>query len=475
VSAERVGIVGLGLLGRGIAACFLGHGFEVVAFARSRQRQAEARPHIERMIGELVDQAGFDTRLRTDWPSRYQPATDFAALRGCSLVVESVVEDLAAKREVYDSIEPQVSPEMVIASNSSALPISLLQQGRRHPERFLGMHWAEPAHATRFLELIAGEQTSEPALQTAAALARRLGKDPSLCRKEMPGFIVNRMGYALYREALHLLEAGVADAETIDRSMRNALGLWATLCGPFRWMDLTGGPELYAKAMAPVLPTLSKADQLPAQLRKLVDSGARGIANGRGFFNYTPQEAQEWEDLYRRHAWRVTRLQNEYFPMPNKQPPSTEREQKLESLGYPLNRQAPEGPLVDAVAIAGNLVYASGQVPFDGNKLLACGKVPSQIGVEEATRAAALCAANVLRAVRARLGSLERIQRVLRLTGYVNADPGFTDCHLVVNGASNLVREVFGEAGRHARTALGLAQLPLGASVGVEMIFQLKD
>jgi 3-hydroxybutyryl-CoA dehydrogenase len=314
-NAQRVGVVGLGLLGRGIAACFLGHGFEVVAFARSDQRQAEARLQIERMIGELIDQAGFDPRLRTDWPSRYLPATDLAALSGCSFVVESVVEDLAAKREVYDGLEPQVSAETVIASNSSALPISLLQEGRRHPERFLGMHWAEPAHATRFLELIAGGQTSESALQTAAALARRLGKEPSLCRKEMPGFIVNRMGYALYREALHLLEAGVADAETIDQAMRNALGLWASFCGPFRWMDLTGGPELYAKAMTPVLPTLSNAAQPPPLLRKLAESGARGIINGRGFYNYTPQEAQQWEELYRRHAWRVSQLQNECFPI----------------------------------------------------------------------------------------------------------------------------------------------------------------
>jgi 3-hydroxybutyryl-CoA dehydrogenase len=329
MSAERVGVVGLGLLGRGIAACFLGHGFEVVAFARNEQRQAEARPQIERMIGELIDQAGFDPRLRAEWPSRYLPAAEFAALRGCSFVTESVVEDLAAKREVYDGLEPQVSAETVIASNSSALPISLLQQGRQHPERFVGMHWAEPAHATRFLELIAGGQTSESALQTAAVLARRLGKEPSLCRKELPGFIVNRMGYALYREALHLLEAGVADAETIDRAMRNALGLWATFCGPLRWMDLTGGPELYAKAMVPVLPTLSNASQPPPLLRKLADSGARGIANGRGIFNYTPQEAQQWEELYRRHAWRMTQLQNEYFPMYGEELPLAERDQKL--------------------------------------------------------------------------------------------------------------------------------------------------
>lgn len=153
----------------------------------------------------------------------------------------------------------------------------------------------------------------------------------------------------------------------------------------------------------------------------------------------------------------------------------SEREDKLNALGYPIERTTPEGALVDALAVAGNILYASGQVPFDGDRLVSKGKVPSQVGVADATAAAALCAANVLRAVRARIGSLDRIARVVRITGYVNADPDFTDCHLVINGASQLIRDVFGEAGRHARTALAMAQLPLGASVEVEMIFQLAD
>ena len=152
----------------------------------------------------------------------------------------------------------------------------------------------------------------------------------------------------------------------------------------------------------------------------------------------------------------------------------SERDSKLESLGYPLDRTTPEGKLVDGLAIVGDILYASGQVPFDGDKLVSIGKVPSQISVADATKAAALCAANVLRAVRKHVGSLDVIERVVRITGYVNSDPTFTEHHLIINGASQLVRDVFGEAGRHARTALGMAQLPLGASTEVEMIFQLK-
>lgn len=150
------------------------------------------------------------------------------------------------------------------------------------------------------------------------------------------------------------------------------------------------------------------------------------------------------------------------------------RDQKLQELGYPLDRAPAEGSLVDALSIVGDIIYASGQVPFDGDQLTSIGQVPTTVSEEEATKAAALCAANVLRAVRRKFGSLDAIERIVRLTGYVNSSPEFTRQHIIINGASQLVRDVFGEQGRHARTALGLAQLPLGSSVEVEMILQLK-
>lgn len=154
---------------------------------------------------------------------------------------------------------------------------------------------------------------------------------------------------------------------------------------------------------------------------------------------------------------------------------SHDRGSKLEALGYPLDQTTPEGALVEAVHLDGTAAYASGQVPFSNGELISQGKVPSQIGVDEAQRAAALCAANVLRAIHAKVGSLDMIESVVRVTGYVNADPDFTDAHLVINGASQLIRDVLGDAGKHARTALGVAQLPLGASTEVEMIVRLKS
>jgi 3-hydroxybutyryl-CoA dehydrogenase len=308
-----VAVVGLGLLGRGIAASLLGHGFRVIAVESDEAQRTRAEDHITLMIAEMIDLGGADPGLRSEWLRRYVPTPGFEPLTDCAFVVESVTEEPAIKQQAFEAIEAVVGANVVIASNTSSIAISQLQQGLKNPGRLVGMHWAEPAHATRFMELIRGAQTSTEALETAAAIARRLGKEPCICQQDIPAFIVNRLGYAMYREALHLLETGVADVETIDLAVRNGLGLWASLCGPFRWIDLSGGPEVYAPALQRVLPTLSKADDIPASMQALAESGARGTANGRGFFQYTPEEARHWDELYRRHAWRVAQMQNEYF------------------------------------------------------------------------------------------------------------------------------------------------------------------
>jgi 3-hydroxybutyryl-CoA dehydrogenase len=314
-NSECVAVVGLGLLGRGIAACFLAHGFRVIGIERTAGQHDEARQQLALMMGELIEFGGFDKKLRDEWQTRYTAAQDFESVKECSFIVESVTEDIAAKEAVFDELESRVSSSIVIATNTSAIPISQLQQRRKVPARFVGMHWAEPAHATRFMELVRGAQTSDETLQVTAAMARRLGKEPCICQKDIPGFIVNRIGYAMYREAMNVMQSGVADANTIDTAMRNAFGLWASVCGPLRWIDITGGPALYAKAMAHVVPSLYALPDVPKPIQKLADEGACGITNGKGFYNYTEEEARHWEELYRNHAWRVSKMQNEYFPL----------------------------------------------------------------------------------------------------------------------------------------------------------------
>ena len=310
---QSIAVVGLGFLGRGIATCLLGHGLMVVGYSRSADSLARARQQIGDGLDELVRYANFDGAILDQWQDLYHDTQNLADCQDCDFVIESVAEDLEVKRTVYAELEQAVDPQTPIASNTSSMPVSLLQQTLAHPERLLGMHWAEPAHATRFLEIVRGDLTDQRTVDRTLALARQCGKDPCVLQRDIPGFIVNRLAYAMYREAAYLVEQGVADVETIDRSFRNACGLWATCCGPFQWIDLTGGPALYAKAMAQVLPTLSNATDVPQLFVDLAESGAQGVSNGQGFYRWTESEAEQAEALFRRHAWNVHNQMNEYF------------------------------------------------------------------------------------------------------------------------------------------------------------------
>ncbi len=151
-----------------------------------------------------------------------------------------------------------------------------------------------------------------------------------------------------------------------------------------------------------------------------------------------------------------------------------DRLERLESLGYPLDDVPAPGGLYKPVTVIDTTAYVSGAVPVAQGHLQFAGKVPSDLDLATAQRAAALCAANNLRMACQALGSLDRIARVLRLTGFVNSEPDFTNQHLVINGASELLREVFGDSGIGARSAVGVAQLPLGSAVETELILEIR-
>ncbi len=311
-NTQTVGLAGLGFLGRGIAACLLAHGYRVVAWTTGRDTHEQARDYIAMALREMEAHQVVSQEIATTWETRYLRASEFDAFAECSFVIESVTEDLGIKQSVFDRIEAAVGPAVPIASNTSALPISLLQRTRKNPERFLGMHWAEPAYATRFLELIRGEQTGDEAMHQAISLAEAVDKDPAVVQRDVPGFIANRLGYAMYREAIHLLESGVADVETIDRAFRNACGLWATFCGPFRWMDITGGPALYAKVMQTILPDLASSPELSQTMQQKLAAGELGVQDGQGFYKYDSSAEALWAGKLHAHAWTVWDLQKRY-------------------------------------------------------------------------------------------------------------------------------------------------------------------
>jgi len=305
-----IGVVGLGLMGNSIIACLLAAGHPVVGVTRSLSKRRNTRRHLQSILRQMkrekllsYDPAQVLKKLRI--------TEDFADLRECQVVIETVLEDLQVKYEVFRKIEAIVSPETIIGSNTSALPVTLLQKGAGHPERFMGIHWGEPAHVLRFMEIICGDQTDLRFVERARALAERWGKEPSVVRRDVRGFLTNRCMYAMLREAFYLVESGYATIEDVDRSLRNDYGYWITLAGPFRFMDLTGVPA-YMRVMEHLLPDLCCSTEVPKLMREVVDSGALGVANAKGFYKYTPQEARRWEKRFLRFTYDIRALAQKY-------------------------------------------------------------------------------------------------------------------------------------------------------------------
>lgn len=305
-----VGVAGLGLMGTSITACLLAAGHPVTAVESKAERRATARRRLSALLSEMSREGLFRGQAG-DALGRFQSSGDVACLDGSGLVIEAIYESLEQKRELLKSIEATVSPKTPIGCNTSAIPISLLQQSARNPKRILGIHWAEPAHTTRFLEVICGKETSQALARRVAAQARYWGKEPTLVRRDIRGFITNRCFYALLREALYLVDQGYATVADVDRSLRNDLGYWITFAGPFRYLDLTGIPA-YDAVATDLFPELSNAKEVPAPLRRLAKTGARGVANSRGFYKYGPGQAERWEKLFLEFSYRIRALAQDY-------------------------------------------------------------------------------------------------------------------------------------------------------------------
>ena len=311
----KVGIVGMGLMGSSIASCLLAAGHRVVGVEPDAARLNKAPRRVLALLQGLKEERLLESDPR-ELLAKLKISTDYNLLRDRQIVVESVVEDLDIKRRVIREIEKVVPSDTLIGSNTSAIPPTLLQRDALHPERVLGIHWGEPAHVTPFMEIICGKSTRPAFAQRALGFARQLGKEPSLLRKDVRGFITNRVMYAMLREAFHLVETGVASIADVDRSLRNDLGYWITFAGPFRFMDLTGIPA-YGAVMRDLFPDLDCSQKVPRLMLKKLKSGARGVSNAKGFYNYTPSEAKTWEDLFLKFSFEIRGLARKYRALVN--------------------------------------------------------------------------------------------------------------------------------------------------------------
>lgn len=285
VTTERiVGVIGAGTMGAGIAHIAAQSGFVVETLDSSPDVVRKAYDGIRERVDSQVQKGRLPQHERDAIVGRLRVAEGFGCLKGAELVIEAAPEDLALKRKVLAEAEGVLDNGAVLATNTSSLSIAKLSEGLRRPERFIGIHFFNPAPVMNLTELIRGPQTSDHTLTLAVAFSNALGKTP-IKVKDSPGFVVNRVARPFYLEALSLLESGFADVRTIDAAMREVGGY---RMGPFELLDLIGLDVNLAVTTSVYEGFNRPARFAPSAIQKrLVEQGRVGRKTGRGFYDYS--------------------------------------------------------------------------------------------------------------------------------------------------------------------------------------------
>jgi len=211
------------------------------------------------------------------------------AVEEAEVVFEAVPEDLNVKRRLFESLVPYVKEGTVVASNTSTFPLGQLAADLPYGHRMVVAHFFQPAHIVPLVEVVRGPETEETAVASMMGLLTELGKVPVLLKKDIPGFLVNRLQAAVLREACYLLDSGAADAAEIDQAMREGAGLRWALQGPFEITDF-GGIDVWEKVAERLFPDLSAERNVPKTIARLREAGNLGVKSGRGWYEYGDTE-----------------------------------------------------------------------------------------------------------------------------------------------------------------------------------------
>jgi len=280
-----VGVVGGGLMGVGIATRFALAGMPALVVEASGERAAGIPLVAQDILAQLLDAGVIDGARRDAALARLRVTADLAALAAAPVVIEAIPENLQAKHALYAQLEAVVAPGAIIASNTSGFPPDQLSAHMGAPGRFLVAHFWNPPHAIPLVEVVPGSATDPDAVERIVRLLDRAGAEPVVLKAAIPGFIGNRLQFAVLREALHIVRSGAATPETVDAVMKACLGRRYSIMGPFESADL-GGLHTLLGIGANLMPELAKDEEVLALMREHVDKGELGAASGQGFYTW---------------------------------------------------------------------------------------------------------------------------------------------------------------------------------------------
>ncbi|QWE19247.1 3-hydroxyacyl-CoA dehydrogenase family protein [Polynucleobacter corsicus] len=298
---KYVAVIGTGIMAAGIAAGFVAQSIPVVILGRNKDK-ADACLDKALTLAQKIGIVGAYASQSQDAIKAGQKAEvleNWSNWDGCDWVIETVAENLALKQEIFQYLDERVPAHIPIGSNSSGFPISKIASGLKTANRMMGAHYFMPAEVVPLVEVVMGEKTELVFAEQACSLYKSIAKKPVLVKKDIPGFLANRIQHALMREALSLVQEGIASPEDIDDAVRYSFGFRYAAVGPMTQKEISGWDGM-ANAAKEIYPSLSNITTLPPKVVQLMSEGKTGMKSGEGFRKWTPEEIQQVSDSYSR-------------------------------------------------------------------------------------------------------------------------------------------------------------------------------
>ena len=290
---KNISIIGSGMMGHGIAQVFAAQNYNVVLLDVQQELLSKAIDGIRSNLTFLAQRGMGKKKEIEPILRRIRTTLDLKeALSGTQFVIEAVSENLALKQKIFQDLDSLSPPETILATNTSVISITEIAQNARKRERIVGTHFWFPPYLIPLVEVVKGRDTSNETMERTYQLMKNAGKHPIKCMKDVPGFVANRLQHALWREAISIVEHGIADAATVDEAIKNSIGIRLAVLGPIENADMVG-LDLTLAIHDTVLKDLEDSPHPSALLQEKVNKGDLGFKSGKGFYDQWSPEAMK--------------------------------------------------------------------------------------------------------------------------------------------------------------------------------------